>query len=164
MADRQDGLGAAVRAHADHALAVSTAASPLIGMGGDLLKAIALINGGAAAATILFVGQVVRDLPWLAASLIVPLSLFGFGLAVAAFATGWSYLAQAELARGLGLRRTIGEAPFIIETRESSAASRRSGRFCGLAFVAVLVSMGSAVAGFGAAGVLLWIGLVGRAS
>ena len=151
--------GAAERAHAAHDLAVATTVLPLVAMGTEMLKAVCLINGGAAVATLLFVSQSLRDDRGLALALVAPLATFGFGLTVAAFATGWSYFAQAEQGRALGLRQKSASEPFVIETEPSREASRRSDRFRLLALAAVMVSCASAVGGFGLAGAILLIRL-----
>lgn len=148
-------LGAAERMHAAHAAAVAAAAAPLAGMSADILKAVCLINGGAAVATTLFVADTLRDRPPLALALVLPLSVFGFGLTVAAFATGFTYLAQERSAASLAAQERRWAEPFIVDTPASLSASADAERFRRLAFVAVLVGMASAVCGFGLAGAIL---------
>lgn len=147
----------AERMHAAHAQAVAAAAAPLVAMSADILKAVSFINGGAAVATLLFVTETLRDHRSLALALVLPLSLFGFGLTVAAFATGFTYLAQERSGTALSRQERAWAEPFILETAASLSASGEAGRFRNLAFGAVLVSMASAVGGFGLAGAILWV-------
>ena len=151
--------GAAERMHAAHAQAVAAAAAPLIAMSADILKAVSLINGGAAVATLLFVTGTVRDQRPLALAMVLPLSMFGFGLTVAAFATGFTYLSQERSGAAWALQERAWAEPYIRDTAASLAASREAARFRGLAFAAVLVGMASAVGGFGLAGAILWFTL-----
>lgn len=146
---------AAGRAHAAHRAALAAAAQPLAAMGNDILKAVALLNGGAAAATLALVSSALASERRLALPLVLPLAIFGFGLAVAAFATGWSYLAQAHAAQAVALRTTRPDPPYVEETEASREAARRGGRFQALAFAAVLAAMAAAVAGFLTAGAVL---------
>ena len=148
-------LRAAERAHAAHDAAVAAGFAPLVAMSADILKAVSFINGGAAVATLLFVAETIRDRPALSGVLVLPLAMFGFGLAVAAFATGWSYLSQERLALAAARRETSWLEPFIRDTDASREADRQGLRFRGLAMAAVFVSMGSAVGGFSAAGIIL---------
>ncbi|WP_375462108.1 hypothetical protein [uncultured Enterovirga sp.] len=149
-------IGAAERVHAAHAQAVAAATAPLVAMSADILKAVSFINGGAAVATLLFVTGSLRDHRSLALALVLPLALFGFGLTVAAFATGFTYLAQERSGTALSLQECGWQEPFIRDTAASLAASREAGRFRNLAFGAVLVGMASAVGGFALAGAILW--------
>lgn len=126
-------------------------------MSADILKVVSLINGGAAVATILFIAETISAQPSLALALVLPLSLFGFGLTVAAFATGFTYLAQERSGVALSHQERRWTEPFIADTVPSLAASAAADRFRRLAFVTVLVGMGSAVAGFGLAGATLWV-------
>lgn len=153
------GASAAERIHAAHAEAVAAAAAPLVAMSADILKAVCLLNGGAAAATLLFVAGTLRDHRPLALALVLPLALFGFGLTVAAFATGFTYLSQERAGAALSLQERGPAEPFIRDNAASLAASREAGRFRALAFGAVLVGMASAVGGFALAGAILWLTL-----
>lgn len=143
------------RAHADHLRAVAGAERPLAEMGRDLLKTVALLNGLAAASAIVFVAATLRDERRMAFAFVFPLACFGFGLTVAAFATGWSYLAQRESSRALASRALVPTPPFVAETTASREADGRGRRFQALAFAAVLVAMVSAVLGFGLAAAIL---------
>jgi hypothetical protein len=152
-------LRAAERAHAAHAEAVATSFAPLVQMGSDMLKAVAFINGGAAAATLLFVAKAMQDHRGMALALVLPLTCFGFGLSVAGFATGWSYFSQSQYALALGARERIWAEPYLADTEASRAAARQGDRFRGLAVAAVLVSVASAVGGFALAGAIMWLNL-----
>lgn len=150
---------AASAAHAEQDRAAAAATASLAAMGTDMLKAVSFINGGAAVATLLCVGQVVGELRPLARALVGPLALFGFGLTVAAFAIGFAYFAQRETAREIALRSRIAAAPFVTDSPASREAARRAERFWLCGFAAVMVSVASAVVGFGVAGASLWWGL-----
>lgn len=152
-------LRAAERAHAGHEASVASSFAPLVAMGHDILKAVALLNGGAAIATVGLMAAALRDSPSLARAIVTPLAAFGFGLTVAACATGWSYMSQARYAAALGSRETAWHAPFVRDTDASRAATRSGDRFRSLAMAAVFVSIGSAVFGFCAAGVILLVKL-----
>ena len=158
MSDDESGA-AAGRMHAAHRQAVAAATAPLVAMSGDILKSVSFINGGAALATLLFAAATIRDDRSLALALVAPLSLFGFGLTVAAFAIGFTYLSQERSAEALSLQERGWAEPFILDTPASLTASREARRFRGLAFGAVLAGMGSAVAGFVLAGAVLWLTL-----
>lgn len=147
--------GTAERMHAAHAQAVAIMTAPLTAMSADILKAVCLINGGAAVATILFVAGIARDRPPLASALVLPLALFGFGLTVAAFATGFTYLAQERSAAALPLQERRWTEPYILDTTASVTVTAEAARFRKLAFGAVLVGMASAVIGFALAGAIL---------
>lgn len=131
--------------------------APLVAMGNEILKVVALLNGGAAVATLLLVSSTLRDDRPMTLALVAPLTLFGFGLTVSAFATGWSYFAQAQYGLALTLQQRTWSEPFIVDTDGSRAAARRGDRFRGLGLAAVFVGMGSAVGGFGLAGAILWL-------
>ena len=157
--ERAARLRAASRVHSTHASAGATSFAPLVRMGTDILKAVALLNGGAGAATVFVIGSVVSNDPGVARALVPSLAAFGFGLAVASFATGWSYLSHASHADALARMAHVWRAPFVEDTAASTRARRRGDRFATLAFAAVMVSMASAVAGFAMAGLgLLGIG------
>lgn len=158
MADLPDSAAAA-EAHASHEAEVAVASAPLAAMSADLLKAVALIDGGAAFGTLLVIAASIRDARPLAFWLVFPLALFGFGTTVAAFATGFSYLAQSRRAEALALRHRIAAPPFVVETEASRTATARSARFLRLAMGSVLVAMASAVAGFLLAGAILLVQL-----
>ena len=66
----------------------------IITFASEALKAAALVNGGAAAASLALVSQVIDKRPALAEAIIWPLRLFATGLLGAVVATGFSYLAQ----------------------------------------------------------------------
>ena len=140
------------RMHAAHLQAVGAASAPLVAMSADILKAVSFINGAAAVATLLFVAETLRDHRSLALALVLPLSLFGFGLTVAAFATGFTYLAQERSGIALSAQERTWAEPFIRDTPASLAATREGQRFRALGFAAVLTSMASAVGGFALAG------------
>lgn len=148
---------AALQMHAAHVQAVGAATTPLVAMSADILKTVSLINAGAAVATLLFVAQTLGDDRSLAVALTLPLSLFGFGMTVAAFASGFTYLSQERSAAALSLQERGWTEPFILDTAASLSASREARRFRGLAFAAVLAGMVSAIGGFGLAGGILWL-------
>ena len=148
-------LLAADHVHAARAQAVAGSFAALVAMGADILKSVALINGVAAAATLVLVAASIRDMRPLALGLVMPLAAFGFGLVVAACATGWSYLSHAGYAEALRQREPIWSPPFLAETTASAAASRAGLRYERLAFGAVLVGIASAVTGFCLAGIVL---------
>lgn len=156
--DPNDTDGAA-RAHAAHRAELAAATAPLAAMANDILKSAALLNGGAAAATLALVAAALASERRLALPLVLPLAIFGFGLAVASFATGWSYLAQARTADAIAARTIRRDPPYVEETNASREAARQGARFQGLAFAAVLVAMGSAVGGFMTAGAVLLLAL-----
>lgn len=157
--ERSARLRAAERVHAVHAGAAATSFAPLVRMGTDILKAVALLNGGAAAATVFVIGAGLSDKPGLARALVPSVAAFGFGLSVAAFATGWSYLSYSGHADALARVTYVWRPPFVEESPASTRARRRGDLFANLAFVAVMVSMASAVGGFAMAGfALLQIG------
>ena len=150
---------AAEQAHAAHRIASAASVAPLVAMGTDILKAVSFINGGAAIATVYCLGAVLHDRPGLALALVAPLAAFGFGLTVAGCATGFSYFAQEQQARALGLQRRVAAEPFVIETDESRRALARGERFRRLALVSVFVGIASAVLGFSAAGIAFVVAL-----
>ena len=145
-------LRAADQVHGAHASAAATSFAPLVAMGTEILKAVALINGGAGAATILFVAETLRGGRVIGPALVLSLGLFGFGLTVAACATGWSYLSQESYREALLGQDLTWSPPFVADTAASRAARRRADLYRRLGFVAVLVGIGSAVAGFSFAG------------
>ena len=148
-------LRAAEQVHGAQAQAAANSFAPLVQMGTEILKAVALINGGAGIATIGFLAATLRDKPDLTLALVWPLGLFGFGLTVAACATGWSYLSQASYAEALRTQDLTWTAPFVSESAASAAARHRGDRYRGLAQGAVMVGIASAVGGFSLAGVIL---------
>lgn len=154
-ADHASRLRAAEHAHAAHGAGVASAFAPLVAMGNDILKAVAVLNGGAAIATVGLMAAALRDQPALSRAVVAPLAAFGFGLTVAACATGWSYVAQARHAAALGLRERAWQEPYIRDTDASREATRSGERFQSLAMGAVFVSIGSAIFGFCAAGIVL---------
>lgn len=147
----------AERAHAGHEANVASGFAPLVAMGHDILKAVAFLNGGAAIATIGLMAAALHDSPSLARAIVTPLAAFGFGLTVAACATGWSYVSQARYAAAVRARDTAWREPFIRDTDASREATRSGDRFQTLAMGAVFVSIGSAIFGFCAAGVVLLV-------
>lgn len=151
--------GAADFAHAAHRQAVATGFAPLVALGTEILKAVLVINGGAAVATLWFLGSVLRDRPDLALPLVLPLALFGFGFTVAGCATGWSYFSHEGHAEALGQQELSWSEPFIRDTPGSLAAGRRGRTFRRAALGAVFVAIASAVCGFVAAGIILVVKL-----
>ncbi len=150
---------AAEQVHGAQAQAAARSFAPLVAMGTEILKAVALINGGAAIATLAFVAATHRDSRALALALVWPLGAFGFGLTVAACATGWSYFSHASDAEALRSQDLTWTPPFIAETAASRAARRRGALYRGLALGAVMVGIASAVIGFSLAGAALLTGL-----
>lgn len=148
-------LRAAEQVHAAQAQAAAGSFAPLVAMGTEILKAVALINGGAGVATLGFLAATLRDRPALTLALVWPLGLFGFGLTVAACATGWSYFSQASYADALRTQDLTWTAPFLADSAASGAARRRGDRYRGLAQGAVMVGIASAVTGFALAGAIL---------
>lgn len=150
-------LRMAEQVHAAQAQAAAASFAPLVVMGTEILKAVALINGGAGAATLGFLAVTHRDDPALARALVWPLGLFGFGLTVAACATGWSYFSQASYAEALRTQDLTWTAPFLADGAVSGAARRRGDRYRGLAQGAVMVGIASAVTGFSLAGTIMLV-------
>lgn len=148
-------IRAAEQVHGAQAMAAAASFAPLVAMGTEILKAVALINGGAGIATLGFLAVTHRDSTALALALVWPLGLFGFGLTVAACATGWSYFSQASYAEALRAQDFTWTAPFLADSAASGAARRRGDRYRGLAQGAVMVGIASAVAGFSLAGAIL---------
>lgn len=148
-------LRAAERSHEVHLRATATSFAPLIALGTEILKAVALINGGAAGATLLFLSQSMRDHRSMALALVVPLAAFGFGLTVAACATGWSYFSHESYAEALKRQEMTWSHPFVVATPASTVAAKRGDFFRRLALGAVFVAIASAVIGFGAAGAIM---------
>ena len=148
-------LRAAEQVHGAQAQAAANSFAPLVAMGTEILKAVALINGGAGVATLGFLAVTLRDRPDLTLALVWPLGLFGFGLTVAACATGWSYFSQASYAEALRGQDFTWTPPFLADSAVSAAARRRGDLYRGLAQAAVMVGIASAVGGFSLAGWIL---------
>ena len=146
---------AAEQVHGAQAQAAANSFAPLVAMGTEILKAVALINGGAGVATLGFLAAAHRDSPALALAMVWPLGLFGFGLTVAACATGWSYFSQASYAEALRGQDFTWTAPYLADSAASGAARQRGDRYRGLAQGAVMVGIASAVIGFSLAGAIL---------
>lgn len=145
-------LRAAEHVHAARASVVAGSFAALVAMGSDILKSVALINGGAGAATLVMMASALHDNRPLARGLVLPLCAFGFGLVVAACATGWSYLSHASSAEALRRREPIWTPPYLADTPESDKAAQAGLRYERLAFAAVLVGIASTVIGFCLAG------------
>lgn len=150
-------LRLAEQVHGAQVQAAANSFAPLVAMGTEILKAVALINGGAGIATLSMLGTVLSGRPALALALVWPLGAFGFGLTVAACATGWSYFSHAGYAEALRLQDLTFVPPFTAETAASRAARLRGDRYRGLAQGAVMVGIASAVSGFSLAGATLLV-------
>ena len=150
---------AAEAAHAAHRQIVATAFAPLVALGTEILKAVLVINGGAAVATLWFLATVLHDRPALALPLVLPLASFGFGFTVAGCATGWSYFSHEQHAEALASQERIWSEPFIRDTDASIAKARGGRRYRRAALAAVFVSIASAIVGFVAAGIIMVVKL-----
>jgi membrane protein YqaA with SNARE-associated domain len=119
--------------------------------GNNALRALIIINGGAAVAMLAFIGHLVSagngklilTLPLLTA----PLEWFGWGVALATLGTGFGYLTNFSLGRASGEKKFSYRYPYVAETEKSRKARKFVVGFQWCAMIATGVSLYSFVYG-----------------
>src|SRR5215207_1420976 len=103
----------AERQHDEHRKQITAMLPSVITFAAEALKSAALINGGAAAATLALISQIIDDKKSLAANMISSLRLFGIGLLLAVAAAGASYFSQLSFQAASVKAELIWEYPFV---------------------------------------------------
>jgi hypothetical protein len=138
----------AERQHDEHGKQLAATFASIITFASEALKAAALINGGAAAASLALISQVIDKRPSLAGQMISPLRLFAAGLLAAVVATGLSHLAQLCFQNYGAKHELLWHHPW---TRPMPSAARWNGRGVGFQVAAIFLVLSAyilALSGF----------------
>lgn len=109
------------------------------------LKYLILINGGAAITMLAFVGNLATSdgnhFADRLAELTLPLMWFGWGVAVAAAGTAFSYITNLAYASAAGRRKRIYDLPYLEDTTASTRWVRTGRAFHVLALISGVLSL-----------------------
>lgn len=147
-ASDQREMKVAEAAHEDHRRSILTLFGSVMSFGTEALKAAALINGGAAGATLALLSQTISSRPDLSSGLIGPLRCFGAGVISAGLAMAVGYFAQVCFHQELVKQAMIWNWPFIERTASSRKWLRAGIALQGFAITLGLLSFVCAVVGF----------------
>ena len=144
MVQLEDTREDAHKKHLEHREFISAANAAAIDLLAVTLKALLLINGGAAVAMLGFVATVSASLnhdQLALTGVIKSLQLFSFGAALSVLATGLSYLVLYFQASEVETRDYTPNPPYVSSTAKSNRWERRSKISYTVAFISAALSL-----------------------
>ncbi|MCP1854233.1 MULTISPECIES: hypothetical protein [unclassified Bradyrhizobium] len=142
-------IRAAERQHDSETKFGDAADASAVKSGEEAIKAVSLVNGGAAVAMLTFIGVLVSAgyKPEQVAEVSKPLTYFAAGVAAAIVGGALTYLVNIFISMSSKNRRREWEVPFVRSTRASRWYASAAEFFRMIAIVSVLASIGCFIAG-----------------